>query len=168
MIANILDTAKVFDLVEPDGAMKSVKVRNLSLKQKDEAFLYFEGVIKDRKRKEFLAMAGLMEGKERMKFLIEASGSNKVTQEEVITEAQTVGGVAYTLDQVAETKLNWVAIMADGSSDTLLRAYYWAMGVDLPELEPVTEAATTEAQAKEGPAGEGQVPLQSSNTAPAL
>jgi hypothetical protein len=140
MSVNVLDTAKQFDI--PDGdSIKTVTVRNLTLKQKDDTYKALSDIIKDRRRREFMALASFMEGRDRMQFLVEAAASNAVTQDDVAAEAQTVDGVSYLLDLAAEPKLDWKAILTDPDRVALvLKMYYWALNIEVPDIPELNEA----------------------------
>lgn len=139
----INNEAKIFDIVTEKG-IEPVGIKQLTLKEREKLFLSFEEVIKNRRRKEYLELSKLMEGKDKTKYLVECANSNKVSVEEVIEESQTVNGITEIFKVTASKQLNWTEILSDEDMILpVLKAFYWSLGIEVPEIEEVKPEVTT-------------------------
>lgn len=133
----ITKTPKNFDIVDSDNSLKSVNIKELTLKEREALFLKFEENIKNRRRKEYLEMSKMMDGKDKTKYLVECANANKVTSEEVVEESQTFNGIVEILKITADKQLDWLAILSDENKILpILKAYYYSLGIDIPDVDP--------------------------------
>lgn len=149
MSNGVLDTTKVIEMAN-EGTLVPVTCRNLTLREKDQAYVRVEEIVKARKRKEALAIAALMDPRERNKFLAECASTIKATTEEVVQESQTVQQVAATLDVTCTPRLNWVAMMETDAIEQILKAYYWSLSIDIPDVEVPPSPVSSEKSEAQG------------------
>jgi len=143
----INNTTRSFEIVV-NGNIEPLIVRELTIKEREKIFQQFEENIKTRRRKEYLEIAKLMEGKEKTKYLVECANTNVVQHEDIVQEAQTVYGITETLNIAGNKKHDWSNILSNEDTiPSVLKAFYYAFGIEIPEEIPVEE---TKGEAKQG------------------